>query len=370
MKIAVPAFMIASLASLRFTGDVAAMPEGTVCFPNEPLLQVSAPLREAQLVESRLLNLLHFQTLIASKAARCVQAAAGKPVIDFGLRRTHGAEAALLSARASYLAGFTGTATVPGNVRFGIPLFGTMAHSFVQAHDDELEAFETFARTQTDNTLLIDTYDTEAAAGKIVALAHRLKAAGVEIRGVRIDSGNLGEHARLVRAILDAGGLGQTQIFASGNVDEYRLAALRAEGAPIDGYGVGTHVGTSADAPYLDCVYKLHEYAGRARRKRSEHKATWPGRKQVYRYADASQHMLYDVLTLDIQDGTALLEPVITAGRHVQRPVSLDHSRDYCRQQIESLPAVLRALDDSPSYPVTVSPTLRALTSDVDTSTS
>ncbi|CAM2167814.1 nicotinate phosphoribosyltransferase [Paraburkholderia sacchari] len=168
------------------------MPEGTVCFPNEPLLQVSAPLREAQLAESRLLNLIHFQTLIASKAARCVQAAAGKPVIDFGLRRAHGAEATLLSARASYLAGFSGTATVPGNIRSGIPLFGTMAHSFVQAHDHEMDALETFACTQTNNTLLIDTYDTEAAASKVVALGHRLRSAGTEIRGVRIDSGILG----------------------------------------------------------------------------------------------------------------------------------------------------------------------------------
>ncbi|WP_410857653.1 nicotinate phosphoribosyltransferase [Paraburkholderia sp. SIMBA_054] len=362
---------IASLADLRFTGDVAALPEGSVCFPNEPLLQVAAPLREAQLVESRLLNLLHYQTLVASKAARCVQAAAGKPVIDFGLRRAHGAEAALLSARASYLAGFAGTATVSANARFGIPLFGTMAHSFVQAHDDEVDAFEAFARAQASNTLLIDTYDTRAAASKVVELAHRLKADGVEIRGVRIDSGDLDEHARRVRAILDAGGLQQTQIFASGNLDEYRLDALQQRGAPIDAYGIGTHVGTSADAPYLDCVYKLQEYAGRARRKRSEHKATWPGRKQVYRYVDKGGHLLHDVLTIatDQRDGIALLEPVLTAGQRIRPPVSLDQGRAYCRAQIETLPEALRVLSHRTPYPVIIAEALRELTRKVDTPT-
>jgi nicotinate phosphoribosyltransferase len=362
---------IESLSDLHFTGDVAALPEGTVCFPNEPLLQVAAPLREAQLAESRLLNLLHYQTLIASKAARCVLAAEGRPVIDFGLRRAHGAEAALLSARASYLAGFAGTATVLANVRFGIPLFGTMAHSFIQVHDDELDAFETFARAQANNTLLIDTYDTEAAATKVVALARRLMADGIEIRGVRIDSGDIGEHARRVRAILDAGGQRRTQIFASGNLDEYRLEALQKQGAPIDAYGLGTHVGTSADVPYLDCVYKLQEYAGRARRKESEHKATWPGRKQVFRYFDESGHLLHDMLTIaaDHRDGMALLSPVIMAGQRIQQPVPLDQTRAYCRAQIGALPAALRASSPTTPYTVEISEPLRALTREVCRST-
>jgi nicotinate phosphoribosyltransferase len=366
-----PAF-IASLADLRFTRDVAAFPEGTVCFPNEPLLQVTAPLREAQLVESRLLNLLHYQTLVASKAARCVQAAAGKAIGR--LRPAAGAwgGSGLLSARASYLAGFAGTATVPANVRFGIPLFGTMAHSFVQARDDETDAFETFARAQANNTLLIDTYDTEAAARKVVALAHRLRADGIEIRGVRVDSGDLGEHARRVRAILDAGGLQQTQIFASGNLDEYRLDALHQRRAPIDAYGIGTHVGTSADAPYLDCVYKLQEYAGRARRKRSEQKAMWPGRKQVYRYVDANGHLLRDVLTVatDTLDGMPLLERVLEAGQRIREPVSLDDSRAYCAAQVATLPAALRMLNRAQRYEVTIAEPLRELTRQVDASTS
>ena len=264
------------------------MPEGTVFFADEPILRITAPMREAQLVESRVMNLLHYQTLVASKAARAVLAAPGKLLVDFGLRRAHGAEAGLLSARASWLAGFGGTATLAAARAFGIPAFGTMAHSYVQSHGSESEAFERFARAHPENAvLLIDTYDTERAAQKVVAIAQRLAAEGVAIRGVRIDSGDLGAHARRVRAILDSGGCSDLTIFASGNLDEYRLAELVRGGAPIDGYGIGTRMNTSADAPYLDCAYKLQEYDGVPRRKRSAAKATWPGRKQVYRRVDA-----------------------------------------------------------------------------------
>jgi len=268
-----PAFL-ASLEALRFTGDVHAMPEGTVFFPNEPILRVTAPIAQAQLIETRLINLLHMQTMIASKAARSVLMAPGKLLVDFGLRRAHGAEAGLLAARASYIAGFTGTSTVLAGQRFGIPLFGTMAHSFIQAHDDEALAFEHFAHAQPENVvLLIDTYDTEAAAHKVVALAPGLAGAGIRIKGVRIDSGDLAEHARRVRRILDAGGLEHVIIFASGDLDEYALRDMLAADAPVDGFGIGTRVDTSSDQPYLDCAYKLQEYAGRARRKRSEGKA-------------------------------------------------------------------------------------------------
>src|SRR5579862_3287786 len=205
------------LAGIRFTGDVDAMPEGTVCFADEPILRVTAPLPVAQLVESRIVNLLHFQILVASKAARAVLAAPGKLLVDFGMRRAHGAEAALLAARASYVAGFAGTATVLAGEEFGIPLYGTMAHSFIEAFDDETAAFETFARARPDNVvLLLDTYDTEAAARKVVALAPRLKSAGIAIRGVRLDSGDLIALSKSVRDILDRGGLKETTIFASG----------------------------------------------------------------------------------------------------------------------------------------------------------
>lgn len=362
---------LATLASLRFTGDVHAMPEGTVFFPNEPILRVTAPISEAQFVETRLMNLLHVQTLIASKAARCVLAAPDRLLVDFGLRRAHGAEAGVLAARASYLAGFSGTSTVLAGRLFGIPLFGTMAHSFVEAHADETLAFEHFARAQPGNVvLLIDTYDTEAAAHKVVALALRLAAAGIRIKGVRIDSGDLAEHARRVRGILDAGGLGDAIIFASGDLDEYALRDLLARHAPVDGFGVGTRVDTSSDVPYLDCAYKLQEYAGRARRKRSEGKATWPGRKQVYRIADDAGRMLRDVVTLDgdRQPGEPLIEPVMRNGRRLQPPATLDAIRARVRDNLARLPAPLAALQDGWEYPVQIAPALEALASEVDRS--
>jgi nicotinate phosphoribosyltransferase len=357
-----------SLRDLRFTGDLDAMPEGTVAFADEPLLRVTAPLREAQFIESRVLNLVHLQTLVASKAARCVLAAAGRPLIDFGLRRAHGAEAGLLSARASYIAGFAGTATVEAARRFGVPVFGTMAHSFVQAHDDEAEAFAGFARAQPDNaTLLIDTYDTAVGARKVVALA----AHGLPVQGVRIDSGDLGAHAREVRRILDDGGLAQVRIFASGNLDEDRLQALVSAVAPIDAFGVGTRMNVSADAPFLDCAYKMVEYASKARRKRSEGKATWPGRKQVFRSVDGSGTMTGDLLGLDGEDagGTPLLVPVLRAGRRVEPPPSLESVQERARAQIAKLPAPLRGLDPAPPYPVAVSASLRALADQVDAQT-
>jgi nicotinate phosphoribosyltransferase len=357
-----------SLRDFRLTGDLDAMPEGTVAFADEPLLRVIAPLREAQFIESRVLNLVHLQTLVASKAARCVLAAAGRPLIDFGLRRAHGAEAGLLSARASYIAGFAGTATVEAARRFGVPAFGTMAHSFVQAHDDEAEAFAGFARAQPENaTLLIDTYDTAAGARKVVALA----AHGLPVQGVRIDSGDLGAHAREVRRILDDGGLAQVRIFASGNLDEDRLHDLVSAGAPIDAFGVGTRMNVSADAPFLDCAYKMVEYASKARRKRSEGKATWPGRKQVFRSVDGSGTMTGDLLGLDSDDapGTRLLSPVLRAGRQVEPPQSLESVQERARAQIATLPAPLRGLDPAPPYPVAVSASLRALADQVDAQT-
>ena len=255
--------LIEHLAAFRFSGDVWALPEGTVFFPNEPILRVTAPLPEAQLAETRLINLLHFQTVVASKAARVVIAAAGRKVIDFGLRRAHGDEAGVLAARAAHIAGFDGTSNVLAGLRFGIPTYGTMAHSFIQAHDDEATAFEHFAVSQPDNVvLLIDTYDTEAAADKVVALAARLQARGITVQGVRIDSGDLGDHARKVRAILDAGGLGSVGIVASSSLDEHAIEALVRAGAPIDTFAPGTHVVTSSDAPFLDGAYKLVEYEG------------------------------------------------------------------------------------------------------------
>jgi nicotinate phosphoribosyltransferase len=357
------------LENLRFTGDVHAMAEGSVFFPDEPILRVTAPLPQAQLVESRLINLLHFQTLIASKAARSVLAAPGKLLVDFGFRRAHGAEAGLLAARASYLAGFAGTATVSAAPLFGIPVYGTMAHSFIQAHDDEREAFEHFAHALPESViLLIDTYDTEAAAEKVVELAPKLLADGIKIKGVRLDSGDLADHAFKVRRILNEGGLRDVTIFASGSVDEYVLEKLLEKGAPIDGFGIGTHMDTSADAPYLDCAYKLVEYAGKARRKRSEGKVLWPGRKQVFRSYDSENRIAGDVLGLESESrsGAALIQPVMKGGQRVSPAAPLSEIRQRSINELERLPVWLRRLQRAGEYSVIVSDAVRDLASQVD----
>lgn len=357
------------LETLRFTGDVDAMPEGTIVFPHEPILRIVAPLPQAQLVESRVMNLLNFQTMVASKAARSVLVAGEKPIIDFGLRRAHGAEAGLLAARASYLAGFAGSATVLAGMAYGIPLYGTMAHSFVQAHKDEAIAFEHFAQTQPNNVvLLIDTYDTEAAARTVVALAPALKAKGITVKGVRIDSGDLADHARKVRHILDEGGLPHAQILASGNLDEYRLRDLIQSRAPIDSFAVGTAMTTSSDAPSLDCAYKLQEYAGRPCRKRSEGKATWPGRKQVYRHYHHDGHCEHDlVTTMDDKVGDVpLLEPVMKAGRRLAPSPALIDVRQRVASQLGQLPPPLRVLESVPAYEVRISSLLQDLAQTVD----
>jgi nicotinate phosphoribosyltransferase len=356
------------LRTFRFSGDVDAMPEGTVFFPHEPILRVVAPLPEAQLVETRIVNLLHLETVIASKAARFVLAAPGKTLVDFGLRRAHGAEAGLLAARAAYIAGFDGTATVLAGQRFGIPLYGTMAHSFVQAYDSEVMALERFARAYPKgSTLLIDTYDTEAAAAKVVRLAPRLREAGIRVAAVRIDSGDLGAHARQVRQILDAGGLADVKIFASGGLDEYLVERLARE-SPIDGFGVGTNLVTSQDAPGLDCAYKLQEYAGRARRKRSEGKATWPGRKQVYRTLDTSNRMVADVLTLEgeVAGGVPLMQPVMRAGRRIAGRPPIAALRERAAASFAQLPAPLRELTTAAGFIVQVAPCIRRLADEVD----
>lgn len=357
------------LESLRFTGDVDAMPEGTLFFPHEPILRIIAPLPQAQLVESRIMNLLNFQTMVASKAARSVLIADGKPLIDFGLRRAHGAEAGLLAARASYLAGFAGTATVLAGMRYGIPLYGTMAHSFVQAHQDEMFAFEHFAQAQPDNVvLLIDTYQTEAAAEKVVSLAQTLKPKGITVKGVRLDSGNLADHSRRVRRILDEGGLPHTQILASGNLDEYRLRELIQSAAPIDSFAVGTAMTTSSDAPSLDCAYKLQEYAGRPCRKRSEGKATWPGRKQVYRHQTSNGHVDHDIVTThdDHTPGEPLLQPVMKNGCRLKSSPPLVNLRRHAATQLGRLPESLQTLEMAPAYDVRISTALQALTHTVD----
>ena len=361
--------MLDYLAALRFNGDVHAMPEGTVFFADEPILRVTAPLPVAQLIETRLINIVHFQCLVASKAARMMLAAPGKLMVDFGLRRAHGAEAGVMAARASYIAGFAGTATVLAGELYGIPIFGTMAHSFVQAHDDEAAAFELFAQSRPENlTLLIDTYDTEAGARKVVALAPRLAARGSKIGAVRLDSGDLAALSKSVRRILDEGGLTDVRIFASGGLDEDSVAAMLRAGAPIDGFGMGTSLTTSSDVPALDCVYTLQEYAGTARRKQSTGKATWPGRKQVWRRYDADGRMRGDVLSLEdeAQEGEPLLQMVMQGGKRMAASPALADIRTRAAGELARLPAPLRRLEGAAPYPVEIGAALRRMAGDVD----
>jgi nicotinate phosphoribosyltransferase len=358
--------LIDYLAAFRFSGDVHAMPEGTVFFPNEPIVRVTAALPEAQLIEPRVLNFLQFQSMIAAKAARMVLAAPGRQLVDFGLRRAHSAEAGVLAARASYIAGFAGTATVAAQQLFGIPIFGTMAHSFVQVHDDEATAFENFARSRpNDLTLLLDTYDTAAAARKVVALAPRLKAAGIAIKGVRLDSGDLVALSGEVRRILDEGGLRDVTIFASGGLDEDSLAAMLQAQAPIGGFGIGSSLTTSSDAPGLDCAYKLVEYAGAPRRKKSPGKATLPGRKQVWRRFGADGRMLSDTISIagDDRPGEPLLALVMSGGKRVAPSPALDQVRAHAARSLDALPEPLRRLDRVSTFPVEVAEPLNRLSS-------
>lgn len=357
------------LARWRFTGEVHALPEGTPFFADEPVLRVTAPITEAQLVESRIINLLQLPILVASKAARCVLAASGRRLVDFGMRRAHGAEAALLAARAAWIAGFDATATVEAGRRFGIPLSGTMAHSFVLAHARELDAFLAFARCHPGNAVfLIDSFDTEAGARHAAEAARILAGEGIEVRAVRLDSGDVATLSRSVRRIIDAAGFAGIRIFVSGNLDEHEVARLLAANAPIDGFGVGTRLVVSEDAPSLECAYKLEEYAGVPRRKRSTGKATWPGVKQVYRRLDADGCIAADVIALagEPVDGTPLLQPVMRAGRRLGPPEALARTRERCRAGLAGLPPALRSLAPAPAFEAEVSAGVRRLATEAD----
>ncbi|HEX7115222.1 MAG TPA: nicotinate phosphoribosyltransferase [Steroidobacter sp.] len=360
--------LLERLESFRFTGDVFAMREGTVFFASEPVLRIVAPLPEAQLVESRIVNLLQYQTLVASKAARCKLVAGEAQLVDFGMRRAHGAEAALLASRASYLAGFDATATVEAARRFGIPVVGTMAHSFVQAHEQELQAFENFAACHPQSvTLLIDTYETGRGARRVAQLASELRSQGVDVKAVRIDSGDLGAEAKRVRDILDSKGFKDIRILVSGGVDEYVIAALREAKAPIDAFCVGTRLSASEDAPVLDCAYKLQQYAGRPCRKRSLWKETWPGPRQVYRQYDPNGRIGRDLLACadEAKEGKALLQQVMVMGHRLALP-ALEDLREYCKEELATLPVTHQGLERVAYAPVKVSTRQHALAAEVD----
>lgn len=348
------------LRGFRFTGDVFAVPEGTPVFADEPILQVVAPLPEAQLVETYLINQVQLQTLIASKARRVVTAAAGRPVAEFGSRRAHGTDAGLKGARASYLAGLAGTSNVAAGFVFGIPVLGTMAHSFIQSYDDEAAAFADFAETFPETTLLVDTYDTAEGVERVVRLAREL-GDRFRVRAVRLDSGDLGALARATRARLDEAGLHDVRIVVSGGLDEWKVRDLVASGAPIDTFGVGTALVVSADAPALEIVYKLSEFGGEGRMKLSSGKRTLPGRKQVFRQMEEGA-AVRDVIALDVEEagGEPLLRCVMRRGGRTEAGrVALEESRRYARAAFERLPEPVRGLEPA-AYPVEISPALEA----------
>lgn len=355
------------LSRFRFSGRIRAMPEGTPVFPDEPILEVEAPIAEAQLLESLAMNTIHLQTILASKAVRLVEAANGRPVVDFGMRRMHGQDAALTGTRAYAVAGLAGTSNVLGGALHDLPVKGTMAHSFVQAHSNEAEAFRTYASLYPGTTLLVDTYDTH---GAVISIIEMLRAnPDLNISAIRLDSGDLNREARLCRRLLDDAGLTDISILASSGLDEHSIADLVANDAPIDGFGVGTAIGTSVDAPSLDLAYKLTEYDGKPRLKSSPGKLTLPGRKQVYRYNDKDGRITHDLIAGDAEQpappGTSaepLLRAVMEQGDVIESAmVSASTSADTTQAAFRRLPASVRSTTTQARFRVDVSEFLKKL---------
>ena len=357
------------LRGFKFTGDVWAVPEGTVAFPNEPLMRVTAPIIEAQLAETFLLNTINLQTMIATKASRVVYAAKGKSVIEFGLRREQGIDAGMKVARSTYIAGCQGTTNVLAGMAYDIPVFGTMAHSFIMSYPKEIDAFRAFAKTfPNKSTLLIDTYDDMAGAEKAVVVAKELEANGFRLGGIRLDSGDLAETSKKIRKILDENNLGYVKIFVSGDLDEYKITQLLNEGAKIDSFGVGTKMGTSADRPYLDVIYKLCETmvldgSFSAIMKLSKDKITLPGRKQVYRFQDDQRFFRKDIIALADEKvgGEPLLVKVIENGKLTYCQPSLNEIRAKASDSLSKLPAEFKPLTNAPLFPVELSEKLQEL---------
>ncbi len=354
------ASFLAWLRDFRFTGDAYAVPEGTPLFANEPLLEVVAPMPQAQLVETLVMNQLHVGTVLASKGARVVAAAQGRAVVDFGARRMHGIDAALKAARAFHIAGVAATSNVLAGKIYGLPVAGTMAHSYIQAHDSELAAFRAFARAYPETILLVDTYDTLDGVQHVIDLAKEL-GDDFRVKAVRLDSGDLAALAIAARQRLDAAGLNKVGIFASGGLDEDEITRMLAAGAPIDGFGVGTKMGVSDDAPDLDIAYKLCEYAHKGRLKLSPEKPILPGRKQVFRMEDDGA-AVGDVIAREGEElpGRPLLGCVMRGGkRTAEAHEPLDAMRARAHAETAKLPAAVRALAPAePAYPVTMSEAL------------
>ncbi len=350
------------LANFRFTGDVWAMPEGTVVFAGEPILRVTAPVAEAQILETALLATINFQTMIASKAARVVTAARGRPVVEFGARRAHGCEASLLVARAATIGGCAGTSNTLAGPLFGISTYGTQAHSWVMAHENEAEAFRHFLDVFPEHAyLLVDTYDVPTAVRTILAM-------GRKPAGIRLDSGNLVADSRWARQQLDRAGWKDVKIFASGDLNEDKIASLLRHGAAIDSFGVGSALATPSDAPNLNLIYKLVEVERGGQvleaAKFSKAKATYPGRKQIFRHASHSGQYKGDVIALADEQpdgGEVLLVEVVRAGKRLLPPSPVSEARARCLASLERFPERLRQLSRTANYPVHYSAHLREL---------
>lgn len=350
------------LKGFRFTGNIHAVAEGTPLFPQEPLLEVEAPIAEAQILESLVMNYVHLESVLATKAVRLRLAAGDRPVVDFGMRRMHGVDAAHRSVRAFRLAGLAGTSDVLAGLDFGMPVKGTMAHSFVQAYPDELDAFKVYARLYPGTTLLVDTYDTRLAVQRIVKWLR--DDTSMQISAIRLDSGDLAAEAKDCRRLLDEAGFADISIMASGGLDEYKIAELLSSGAPIDGFGVGTAIGVSNDAPALELAYKLTEYANLPRMKNSQGKQSFPGAKQVYRRHGPDGRLVGDIVAgrEEVFDGDPLLKPVMKHGRVIEGVIApLDDQVRRAVAAVDALPAEFLGLGPAEPYPVHISDYLRTL---------
>ncbi len=353
------------LETLRFTGEVRAIPEGRLAFCDEPLVEITAPVMQAQLVETFVINSINLPTLVATKASRCHYAAGERRLVDFSLRRTHGMDAGLMVARSSFIGGFIGTSNVQAGKIYGLPIYGTMAHSYVESFDREIESFRAFAKSFPDNTvLLIDTYDTLAGARKAVTVAGEMRQAGQSLRAVRLDSGDMVQLSKEVRKIFDDSGFPEVRIFASGGFDEFKIQKILTSGAIIDAFGVGTKMGVSADAPYLNMAYKMVMYNGRPVMKLSSGKVSLAGPKQVFRQRDKKGFFKGDLIGLleeEVADSESLLETVMKDGKRLYPQQPLPNIQEVFRDEFSELPETYKDLEGNPSYPVKITPRLQAL---------
>lgn len=358
------------LEKFRFTGDVFAIPEGRLFFVNEPIIEITAPLIESQIVETFIINAINLQVMIATKASRCVHVAWPRKLVDFSLRRTHGIDAGMKVARASFIGGFEGTSNVLAGKIYGIPIFGTMAHSFVICFEKEVDAFRAFAQSFPENVvLLVDTYDTVSGTVKAAEVGREMALKGQKLKGVRLDSGDIALLSRKVRKILKRTGLRETTIFASGAFDEYKIQRILDQAGDIDSFGVGTKMGVSADAPYLDMAYKLVKYAGRPVLKLSPEKITLASEKQIFRFTTSKGKLKRDIIGLredKLEGGEPLLNRVMTRGKVISEFSDLFHIQKIFLDEFSKLDFKLKSLEKKETeYRVNLSPKLKSLQSKI-----